>query len=167
MPADWILHADSDEFLREARSLQEIVSEIERENAGYAEAAMIDRFAVGGFLSAIHGLSTVEELDAAFPIRAAVTQHLAQACARKACLNRWPFLGVGHAPDKEISGRRATKRMRLDHFKWRAGLEQRLRKRIGDHARTGVPCGVESERILAELAEFGRIRVEKWLNPPA
>jgi len=159
--ADWVVHADSDEFLREIAHIREIVAELEKQGATMASAWMADRFAFGGRLAPVSGISTVAELEAAFPVRTAVTEKLAKANPNKACIWRWPGVERIHVPKKTHSMGNAP--LTLEHFKWRTGLEDRLRKRIGDYAASGLPWGAESQRILDELQRFGRIRVERWL----
>jgi hypothetical protein len=164
LPADWIIHADSDEFLYEIDDIRSLVSQMEKENADHAVAWMADRLAFGGRLGTVTGLKNVAELETAFPVRAAITEGAARGCAYKVCISRWPFLAEVHAPGPNLH-RKAQRRLTLEHFKWRVGLEERLRKRIKDHAASKLPWGRESERILNELRVHGRIRAERWLAP--
>lgn len=162
--ADWIVHADSDEFLYEIADIRRIVARMAEEQADHAVAWMADRLAFGGRLRTVDGLKSVADLEAAFPVRAAVTERLARGCAYKVCVCRWPFLGAIHRADDNLH-RKARRRLTLEHFKWRTGLEQRLTKRIRDHAASKLPWGKESLRILDELRVHGRIRAERWLAP--
>jgi hypothetical protein len=164
IPADWIIHTDTDEFLYEVKDIRSVISEIERIGADHAIARMIDRLAFGGRLRDMSDLENLSDLEAAFPVRAAITEGLAKACAHKVCVSRWPSPGKMHHPGNNLQ-REATTHLTLEHFKWRSGLEQRLRKRIKNHAASGLPWGVESERILKELATHGRVRAECWLAP--
>lgn len=164
IPADWVIHADSDELLYEAAELPAIIELMEQEGADYAVAWMADRLAPGGKLAGLERIRTVADLEAAFPARAAVTQYLAKGNSMKVCLSRWPLTGWMHDVE-EGQSKKGSRRLTLEHFKWRAGLEERLRKRIRDHEATGVPWGDESARLLEELKTHGRIRAERWLAP--
>jgi hypothetical protein len=106
----------------------------------------------------------VQELEAAFPVRSAITSGLARGNSHKVCLSRWPGMGRIHAPE-EGGHRRARRRLTLEHFKWRDDIENRLAKRIRDHTASKLSYANESRRILAELREFGRIRAERHLAP--
>jgi hypothetical protein len=159
--AAWVLHADSDEFLREIREIRGITGEMIAENADHAFAWMRDRLAVEGHLRSIKDLNTVPELCAAFPVEAAVTSRLAKACAFKVCLSKWPETGLIHSKGRRLT-RQIPRMLTLDHFKWRAGLIERLQKRVEDHSAGGLPWGDESRRILKELTDHGRIRSHLW-----
>ncbi len=163
-PADWVVHADSDELLSELAEIRSLIVQMEAEGADHAIAWMADRLAPGGRLAGMEGIATVAELEDAFPVRAGVTQHLAKGTSTKVCLSRWPATGWMHQSE-ESQKNRATRRLTLEHFKWRTGLEERLRRRIRDHIATGVRWAEESRRILKELDTHGRIRAENWLAP--
>ncbi|MBP7951612.1 MAG: class I SAM-dependent methyltransferase [Verrucomicrobiales bacterium] len=163
-PAEWVLHADSDELLYEVADLRGIVAAMEQEGSDYARAWMTDRLAPGGRLAGMEGLHTVADLEAAFPVRAALTEKLAKADSYKVCLSRWPYTGSIHHPQAGQT-KKATRRLTLEHFKWRAGMEERLRKRVRDHKAARLAWGCESERLLAELETHGRLRAELWLTP--
>jgi hypothetical protein len=162
--AEWVIHADSDEFLSELPELPMILRQMRKQGADFASAWMADRLAVGGHLRSMDGVVTYADLGAAFPVRAAITQYLAQACAYKVVVCRWPCTGNMHGPEPGLK-RRFKRRLTLEHFKWRRGIEVRLQKRISDHAASGLPWGTESHLILEELRSFGRIRAERWLAP--
>ena len=160
--ADWLVQVDSDEFLYEIKDLRGIVERMAGEGADYAVAWMADRLAFGGRLLGVEHLGSVAELEAAFPVRASITQDLARGCPYKVCLSRWPFTGAIHCPGRDLH-KKSGKRLTLEHFKWREGLLERLQKRIRDHAESKLPWGIESERILVEMETHGRIRAERWL----
>jgi len=162
--ADWMVHADSDEFLKEIANIRAIVDAADAERADYGVAWMADRLAFGGRTRSMKGIGNVEDLEAAFPVRAAVTERLAKGCSYKVCLTRWPSLGAIHSPGPALR-KKMRKRLTLEHFKWRDGLEERLRKRIRDHAASKLPWGGESRRILSELGQHRRIRAERYLAP--
>lgn len=159
---DWVVHADSDEFLFEVGELGPIVSAMEMERAEFSIAWMADRLAFGGRLAAIDHLGTVAELEAAFPVRAAVTQDVARGDPYKVCVCRWPSVGAIHGPDPG-QHRKASRRLTLEHFKWRDGLMTRLQKRIADHTASKLPWANESRRLIDELSTYGRIRTERCL----
>jgi hypothetical protein len=164
--AAWVLHADSDEFLREIAEVRSFVEQMAAENADHAFAWMKDRLAEGGHLRSVEHLRSVWELENTFPIEAAVTSRLARACPFKVCLSRWPETGYIHRKgDGQV--RQMSRMLTLDHFKWRAGLAGRLQKRIEDHAASGLPWGDESQRILDELRDYGRLRSERWQGDSA
>ena len=162
--SDWIIHTDSDEFLYEIEDIRPVIARMKEEGADHAVAWMADRLAFGGRLGSVGGLDNVPDLEAAFPVRAAVTEGLARACAYKVCVSRWPFLGAIHHAGDDLH-KNAKQRLTLEHFKWRTGLEERLRKRMMDHGASKLPWGSESQRILDELKVHGRIRAERWLAP--
>lgn len=163
-PADWVLHADSDELLHELPVLRRILAQMEQEGADHAVAWMADRLAPGGKLAGLAGLHKVADLEAAFPVRAALTEKLARGCSYKVCVSRWPFTGSIHTPQRG-QNKKGSRRLTLEHFKWRTGLEDRLRKRVRDHHAASLHWGNESERLLAELKTYGRFRAERWLAP--
>jgi hypothetical protein len=164
--AAWVLHADSDEFLREIEEGRCFVEQMAAENADHAFAWMKDRLAEGGYLRGVDHLRSVAELKDTFPIEAAVTSGLAKACSFKVCLSRWPETGQIHIKGDSLV-RQASRMLTLDHFKWRSGLAGRLEKRIQDHSASGLPWGDESQRILDELRDYGRIRAEWWQGDSA
>ena len=160
--ADWLVNVDSDEFLYEIKDLRDIVERMAGEGADYAMAWMADRLAFGGRLLGVEHFRSVTELDAAFPVRTTITKDLARGCPYKVCLSRWPFTGAIHHPGQDLH-KKFSKRLILEHFKWRAGLLERLKKRIQDHTAAKLPWGKESERIIEEMETHGRIRAERWL----
>lgn len=161
--ADWVIHTDSDEFLVE--NPYHIVDQLKREAADYAEGLMIDRLAADGRLSGLDGVTTINELENTYPLRSTVTQSLTLGCSRKVCLSRWPYTGNIHEPEPGLK-QTLSKKLTLEHFKWRKGLEDRLLKRITDHTANGKPWALECKRALAELEAHGRIRAELWPVPP-
>lgn len=160
--ADWVVHADSDELLWEIESIRDIAMALVEEEADHAGAWMADRLAPGGKLGSLEGLITVADLDAAFPVRAAVTHRIAKGCTYKVCFCRWPATGATHTPGPSLS-KRSKRRLTLEHFKWRTGLEERLQKRIEDCKAAGFAWWQESRRLLDELQAHGRIRAETCL----
>lgn len=160
--ADWLVQVDSDEFLYEIKDLRGIVERMAGEGADYAVAWMADRLAFGGRLLGVEHIRSGAELEAAFPVRASITQDLAHGCPYKVCLTRWPFTGAIHDPGRDLH-KKYGKRLTLEHFKWRDGLLERLQKRIRDHTAAKLPWGIESERIIEEMETHGRIRAERWL----
>lgn len=157
IPADWVIHVDSDEFLN--GDYREIATLMEEEGRDYGEATMVDRLSADGKLRNLDGITDQSDLERAFPIRTAITAKLAKACSRKVCFSKWPYTGSMHSPGPHLH-RKSMYRLTIDHYKWRTGLEIRLRKRVLDHRQSGLPWGVESERILMELETYGRIRLE-------
>jgi hypothetical protein len=162
--ADWIIHADSDEFMYEINDLPRILETMNENGDDYAIAWMADRLAFGGYLKPLNEVSSTDDLEKAFPVRAAVTEKLAKGCPYKVCISRWPHHGAIHHPQPPLQ-RKYPQRLTLEHFKWRDGLVERLKKRIRDHQKSGLPWGIESKRILHELNSHGRIRAERYLAP--
>jgi hypothetical protein len=149
-------------LLSEVAKIQKILSEITLEGADHAMATMVDRLAPEGRLRDLVGITTTEQLEQAFPISAFVTKHLARGGFRKVAISRWPQVEI-HLRGAHL--RHASKWCgHLQHFKWRSDLHERLVKRYIDYTLTHIPWVGESERILNELQQYGRIRVERWMS---
>ncbi len=159
--ADWVIHTDSDEFLGQLSEIRNILNDMQAKKADYACAWMADRLTPDGHLRSIDDLKDYAELERAFPIRATVTKRLAKGCIFKNPLSRWPYIGNIHTPGKDLR-HKAKRMLTLEHYKWRTGLEERLRKWIAHYKEVGLPYAPECYRLLDELRKHGRIRSEYW-----
>ncbi len=162
--SSWVLHVDSDEFLHEISELREVVALMEAEGVDFAFGSVVDRLAFGGRLGTTEDITSYDLLEARFPVRASVTESLAKGLSDKPCMiqrSDWDLIGGTLRPHSQ----RAAKSLTLERFRWRAGLEERVKSRRRAHPTSDIPWVSEGERILAELNEFGRVRAEQWLVP--
>jgi hypothetical protein len=56
--------------------------------------------------------------------------------------------------------RRWALELPLHHYKWKAGVIERLRERLKVHEQRGLPWANESRLLLAHHAQHGRIDVD-------
>lgn len=159
-PGDWLIPADLDEFIQFPAPLPALIDELRGADAQYVTGTFRDRLAPDGVLTATEPAPAIWEQ---YPLEAAVTERLAQGLCTKVILCREDCeLSSGHhfvcGAMQAWNGARGT----VHHFKWRAGLVEALQRRVAVYQREKVPWVGECERVVAYLAEHGRIVPEQF-----
>ena len=161
---DWIIPADIDEFIQFPLPLQELIGKLIETDTQCVMGRFCDRLAPGGVLSASTSVPSIWEQ---YPLEAEVTSKLVKGLCTKVVLCRGDCeIGSGHhflcGPARVLGGASGI----VHHFKWRARLAEVMSQRIGIYRREKVPWVDESERVLAYLAEHGRIVPEHFAAKP-
>jgi hypothetical protein len=146
-PNDWFLLADCDEFQQYAAPLADIVADCERHNWDHLKGCFVDRIAADGSFPA---LDPQMPLDRQFPLGAMLTYPILLADPRKVTLVRgaiyvvrgqhYTYSPMGCPPEVHF--------IPVHHFKWTAGIAQRLARRIETMKRNNVAHWPESQRFL-------------------
>lgn len=159
-PGDWLIPADLDEFIQFPAPLPALIDQLRAADAQYVTGMFRDRLAPDGMLAATESAPPIWEQ---YPLEAAVTERLAQGLCIKVILCRADCeLSSGHhfvsGAMRRWDGAAGT----VHHFKWRAGLAEALERRVEVYRREKVSWIGECQRVVAYLAEHGRIIPEHF-----
>jgi len=162
-PDEWYIMADLDEFHRYDRPLGELLDLCDEGGYTHVCGCFVDRVAADGTLPEV----TSQPLWGRYPLGGAITSRLAYAPTLKIGLARGAMgTGGGHHGTPGSTGLPSTTSyIQVHHFKWTAGVVERLRLRVQRY-RSGAwqlryPSVVpEARRILEHLSlNSGRIDV--------
>ena len=159
---DWIVWADSDEFQKYPAPISEIVRINERKNVNYLRGILIDRVGPDGSLPKFDPSSSIWEQ---YPVCCAVTHSIAKGYNIKVALAQgWMQVTYGHHMPAAIEPARAAPMriavadhpelrttpgvVQVHHFKWEAGVIDRLRERVTPEMQSTHAHWVESQRLL-------------------
>jgi len=158
---DWVLHADLDEFNEFPCSIDELAMEMEKAGRRAVHGNFVDRVSADGSL--IPALPT-PTLSEQFPIECFLSDRILHACPEKIMLARHEvWISGGHHKAGCFSGGHVVGRWpdyRVHHFKWRAGLLERLEWALANVASVDSQWGRETARLLEFVTPHGRIPIE-------
>lgn len=153
-PRDWFVLADSDEFQVYSMPLPDLAAECERRNWDYAHGCFIDRVAADGSLPPMDPARPIAEQ---YPWGAALTQVLLGGDPRKATLVHGAVLvlrGQHLAPYSSACPPEVSF-TQVHHYKWRAGVELQLQRRLEVWRRHGEERTADTLRALEYLEQHG------------
>lgn len=159
-PEDWLIPADLDEFIQFPLPLPALIGKLIEADAQWVMGRFRDRLALGGVLAPTAPVPSVWEQ---YPLEADISSQVVKGLCTKVILCRGDCeIGSGHhfvrGAARVLGGTSGI----VHHFKWRAGLAEALARRVDICRREKVPWVDESERVLAYLAEHGRIVPEHF-----
>lgn len=159
-PNDWFILADSDELQEYDGPLEDIVAECEDHGWDHVKGCFVDRLAEDGRFPE---LDAVRPLEEQFPLGAMLTYPVLRGDPRKATLVRGAlYVAPGqHFAYSPLGCPPEVRFVPVHHYKWTAGLPERLRLRVEQMKREGVEHWTESQRFLDYIeAAGGRIDVQ-------
>ncbi len=153
-PDDWFLIADQDELQVWPLPIAEVIEECERRGHDFVEGTLVDRLAPGGVFAEIDPQADIWEQ---FPIEALVTAALLGGEPRKivAAKGSVHLTGGQHGAENGRGCPLEECHVLVHHFKWTAGIVERLRMRVELLRERGLEFAEESERFLRYVAEHG------------
>ena len=158
-PDDWFVNADQDELQLYPGDLLDILRDCDRRGYEYVEGCFLDRLARDGSFPAV---SAQPSLWQQFPLAGFVSAPILQANPNKivAAKGRVPLGGGQHYA---LSGRGCPPEqlyIPVHHFKWIAGILDRLEARASFRRERGDPYWEESQRFVDYCrAHNGRLDV--------
>jgi hypothetical protein len=157
-PAEWAFVADPDEFQVYDRPVRAVAEACERAGARYVEGHLVDRVAADGTLPP---LRPGESLDWQFPLRGNLTGPLLHAATTKAVLVKGSTpTGPGQHAVVGPHRRYCEACVQVHHFKWRAGLIEKLAQRVEERRTRGNLWWQQSQHFLDHFRVRGRIDVD-------
>lgn len=153
-PDEWCLLADQDELQVYPDDLRSLLAYCDRKGYEYITGAFVDRIAAdGGFPPLRPDVSLVAQ----FPLGGFLSWPLLGSDPRKvvAAKGRVPLVRGQHLARSGVPCPIDELFVPVHHFKWTAGVVERLRARVALCRNTGESHGVESERFLAYHARQG------------
>lgn len=158
-PNDWTILADQDEFQVYPDDLQAVVDFCERRGYDSVTGAFLDRVSADGTLAEIvDGRS----LWSTFPLGCQLTRTVIDDPGRKVVLAKGcALVGWGnHALHRGVACPPGHFGVPVHHFKWDAGVLERLERRYALYRGLGEPYAEESAEFIRYIREHGRIPVE-------
>ncbi len=158
-PDAYVMHLDLDEFQEYPAPLRAVVAEMNRHEDWAIRGWIVDRLAPGGELSPVRSSPTIFEQ---FPVEAHVSANLLGAWTQKIMLCRKRVRlkgGCRHDTENAYYDRVPIGdggQYRVLHFKWLAGLAERLERRLNEPG-TGGPYQRECRAFLDHYRRHGRI----------
>lgn len=167
-PDDWFVVADEDELQTYRDDLPSLLAWCERHGYDHVTGAFVDRVSADGSLPEIDRARPIEEQ---FPLGAFLTYPLVGGDPRKvvAAKGRVPLAVGQHIALAGEPCPIEDQFVQVHHFKWTAGLVERLRHRARYLREADRSHWVESERFVDYLeARGGRIDLsdERFLAAP-
>lgn len=157
----WYFRADLDEF--PVADLSDLARRADALGLRAVQGQMVDRVAADGSLPAI---DPARPLGDQFPLKGRITGPLLGACDVKVFLVKGDTpLGMGGHHQR--GGTPMRSEAEVHHFKWSAGVIDRLRERIAHYQRIGMSHWAESAKFLAHYDANGRIDTERCGFRPA
>ena len=151
-PSDWFLLADQDELQVYPAPIQDVIADCGRWD--YIRGCMIDRLARdGGFPP----LAREQPVWDQFPMGGALTPQILAGDPRKVVAVRGPVVllpGNHHATEGKPCPTRDYY-IPIHHFKWIAGIEEKLRLRAEEFQRGGFTNWTESARFVEYYRRSG------------
>lgn len=153
-PNDWFILADSDEFQQYDAPLADITAECEHQGWDHVKGCFVDRLAADG---SFPELDPSIPLHRQFPLGAMVTYPVLKGDPRKATLVRGAlYVAPGqHFAYSPLGCPPALHYVPVHHYKWTAGIPQRLALRIEQMKREGAEHWTESQRFLDYIQSSG------------
>jgi hypothetical protein len=159
-PEEWVLIVDLDEFIEFPRSIASITGAADRMGANVVRGIMIDRFARDGQPVTLTSHSNLSSL---FPVKSRFTHEVMGGSDHKGVLVKGhliPTAGVAHHRfDNEWP---ATERLEISHYKWIAGVLDRLKVSWLQVRSAGIKWAPHYERALRHYRANGRFAWETF-----
>lgn len=135
-------------------SLAHLFESCNRRGYDFIEGTLVDRLAPGGVFGEVDPRA---EIWAQFPLTALVTASLLGGEPRKvvAAKGSVALHGGQHGAEGGRGCPLQECHVAVHHFKWTAGIVERLRARLDLLRERGLPFTEESERFLRYVAEHG------------
>jgi len=150
-PGTWILHTDLDELQQYPGPLKEVTAAAGRLDIGAIFGRLIDRVAADGSLPAIQPTPSLWEQ---FPVECNMTQGILKGYPGKVMMTRFSVIvNSGHhdAPQERAN---AAPIGRVAHFKWHAGLLERMRWGL-QQENASLEWKADTRRFLGWLERHG------------
>jgi len=153
-PDDWFIVADQDELQVYPGPLREILEFCDSRGYDFIEGTLVDRLAPGGIFGEVDPHGDIWEQ---FPLTALVTAGLLGGEPRKvvAAKGRVVLHGGQHGAEGGRGCPIEECHVAVHHFKWTAGIVERLRARVELLRERGLPFAEESERFLRYVDAHG------------
>lgn len=154
--ADWHVIADADEFQFHEGGIGQTIDRCDASGVPFATGLFVDRLPPSG--APPPGASTVEELDAGFPLGSFLTAELLDGDPRKITVARRDvdYGSDGNHFTSSHAGVKHPAPAPVHHFKWRAGargyLERRVREFAGRPGHSDIGVRREALRALELLS---------------
>lgn len=156
---DWFLISDQDELQLYPRDLPSILGECDRSGFDYIEGCFLDRFARNGSFPTV---SPTESIWQQFPLAGFVSAPILEANPNKIVAAKGR-VELGPGQHFALSGRGCPPEelyIPVHHFKWTAGVLERLAHRIQLRRHRGDRYWEESQRFLDHCrAHNGRLDI--------
>jgi hypothetical protein len=156
-PDDWHVLVDQDELQVYRDELPSLLAWCDRRGYDYVTGAFVDRLAADGFLPAVHRAVPIWDQ---FPLGAFLTHPLIGGDPRKVVAAKGRVrVSLGqHIAFDAVPCPIEEQFVQVHHFKWTAGLLERLRLRARQLREAGVSHYIESEKFVSYIeAHDGRI----------
>jgi len=158
---DWVVHADLDELNEFPAPVDELARAMEKAGRSAVHGNFVDRVSAGGWLVAAKPSPSLAEQ---YPIECVLTDRILKGFTEKIMLARHEvWVSGGHHKAGAFSGGHVVGQWqdyRVHHFKWRAGLLERLRWALANVAAADSQWGQETQRLLEFVGAEGRIPIE-------
>ncbi len=158
-PNEWCVLADQDELQIYQDGLPAVLSFCDRHGYDYVTGAVVDRVSQDGSLSV---LSSGTPLWSQFPLGGFISYPMMGADIRKVVAAKG-HVGISIGRHIAFSGSRCPTQecfVQVHHFRWTAGLVERLRRRANHFRNSNVPHWIESARCVKYFDEHnGRIDI--------
>lgn len=156
-PDEWLSVVDLDEFYELPAPLPQFLAERDALGEDHVVGRFVDRLAPNG---ALPPLGDEPSLSLQFPLARRITRMLAGGNDAKVVLQKGRHTIVRGHHVIEGGVRQSAIELPLNHYKWKAGVIERLRERLKVHEARGLPWADESRRLLAHYEAHGRIDVD-------
>jgi hypothetical protein len=155
---EWVVIVDLDEFVEVDGPLQDLMPELERENANVARGIMYDRFPADGRPTPFDADS---DLPSLYPVRARFIRDVMQGTDFKGFLVKGHLQGEG--AHHIFAGERVFSRVfEISHYKWDDPTLRRIKQALEMTQAAGLDWSEEYRRILEHYAEHGRFAWETF-----
>ena len=154
---EWVSVVDLDEFYEVPVPLSQFLAERDAAGEDHVVGRFVDRLAPNGELPP---LADTPSLDLQFPLKRRITRMLVGGNDAKVVLHKGRHTIVRGHHVIEGGRLRCPIELPLNHYKWKAGVIERLRERLKVHEERGLPWANESRSLLAHHAHHGRIDID-------
>jgi hypothetical protein len=158
-PDDWFLLADADEFQEYPCEIHDLLETLAEERYDYVEGCLIDRVAKDGRFPKI---VKDQPIESQFPLGGLITFPLLGGDMRKVVAVRGllPVVSGQHFALGGIGCPRERLYIPVHHFKWSAGITERLRERAKFYRDNQDAIWIESDRLVHHVGDHdGRIEI--------
>lgn len=133
---DWYVPADLDEFIDFELPLRDTIAQLQKGNYGYAMGELVDRVSSDGTLSEYDPSKSLWEQ---YPLKEHITRDIMKSNHRKVVLARGHLaVSSGHHMIVDESHKKFPQELAINHFAWRAGRREALKRRFDNYCRLGI-----------------------------
>jgi len=152
---DWIVWTDIDEFHEYPEPLRKILKWCDANGVSVVFGKFIDRVARGGRLEPFDPRRPIWEQ---YPLGAEITGKILGGETIKVAASRAHLtIETGHHRVVEAQEHYYPYAIRIHHFKWDAGVIERLKLRVSEEFKKACHWWIESQRFLDHVAQYGKI----------